>query len=98
LKSRFPICVDCRNPCFAHHHFVVRSAVWAEAGMNGWATGYLHQTCLEKRLGRKLKKRDELLVWFDKRKRGGGCIFALSPDYLTSAEYLEHCGEDGAAE
>lgn len=60
--------------------------------MNGWDAGYLHLECLEKRLGRRARWGDDLLVrvvgpW------NHGVTAEAHPDYLTSPEYLEHSGE-----
>jgi hypothetical protein len=41
-------------------HYIVRDEIWAEAGMNGWDSGYLCTRCLERRLGRKLVNADYL--------------------------------------
>jgi hypothetical protein len=84
-------CVDCGQPCLLTDIFMVRSATWAEAGLNGWDAGHFHPACFEKRVGRKLNK-DELLVW-----NVGGENFKVHPDYLNTPEFLEHRPRGGIA-
>ena len=79
-------CAECGKPCYLHQLYIVRGETWAAAGMAGWASGFLHRECLEKRLGRKLRD-DELLVRPSKVRRGK---FLVHPDYLDSPEYREH--------
>jgi len=55
-------CVDCGKPFLLREEYIVRNHVWAEAGMVGWDSGYLHRPCLEARLGRQLTK-DDLFAW-----------------------------------
>ncbi len=40
--------------------YILRDDLWAEAGMDGWASGFLCTPCLEKRLDRKLRQEDYL--------------------------------------
>jgi hypothetical protein len=39
-------CVDCGEPCYLHQEYVVKDETWAEAGINGCASGRLHIQCL----------------------------------------------------
>ncbi len=57
--------------------------------MGAWDAGYLHIECLEKRLGRKLTE-DDLLVRYGS-ETANAVKMSVSPDYLTSPEYLLHC-------
>jgi hypothetical protein len=81
-------CVDCGKKVFASDEYLVRSETWAAAGMGGWQSGLLHRTCLERRLGRKLR-REEILVRFV-RYVGKRAELSIRPEYLSSPEYLEH--------
>lgn len=54
-------CLGCQKPCFLHEEYIVRASVWAAANMTKYG-GYLHARCLEKRLRRKLTRRDYLVV------------------------------------
>jgi hypothetical protein len=38
-------------------YYVVRDEIWSEAGLNGWDSGHLCTSCLERRLGRKTNER-----------------------------------------
>jgi hypothetical protein len=38
-------CVDCGEPCYYRDEYIVKDETWAEAGMIGYASGYLHQAC-----------------------------------------------------
>jgi hypothetical protein len=76
------MCVDCKRSCFLSDIFIVKNETWAEAGLNGWNAGYLHLSCLKKRLGRELNE-GELLVW---NVRGNK--YAYLPEYVGSPEYL----------
>jgi len=89
---RLGTCVDCGKPFYLDHEYIVRNAVWAAAGMKGWASGLLHRPCLEKRLGRKVTV-DEFLVWCVGRNRKGGCTFSAHPDYPSSPEFREGAGQ-----
>jgi hypothetical protein len=82
-------CVDCGKPCHVHHEYIVRGAVWMEAGMGSWESGHLHQHCLEDRLGRSLTA-DDLLVRFVRYTPDGSAEIQAHPDYITSPEYLLH--------
>jgi len=54
-------CTDCGKPLCLFEEYIVRGEIWLEAGMGCWDSGFLHQSCLEARLGRKLKEDDFLL-------------------------------------
>ena len=49
-------CRDCGQPCYGRETYIVRPSVWNAAGLRAWRSGFLHLKCLEKRLGRRLKK------------------------------------------
>jgi hypothetical protein len=54
------LCVHCQQPITspADAYYCVKAKVWRAAGMERWDSGYLHVTCLEQRIGRKLEKDD----------------------------------------
>ena len=88
-KNKSPICHHCQKPLSdADLFYIVRSEVWAEAGMNGWDGGHLHLACIEERLGRQMKPEIDLLVWVIGRMANGDLTAKASRDYLTSPEYL----------
>ena len=88
-KNKSPICHHCQKPLSdADLFYIVRSEVWAEAGMNGWDGGHLHLACIEERLGRQMKPESDLLVWVVGRMDDGSWKMGASRDYLTSPEYL----------
>jgi hypothetical protein len=58
--------------------------------MAGWNGGYLHERCLEKRLGRKLSIENDFLLWVAGHDGKGGFNYMAHPDYWHSPEYLEH--------
>lgn len=82
-------CVHCDQPCLLSDEFIVRSATWAEAGLNGWNAGRLHFACFMKRLGRELKA-GELLLWHV-GEDSDGQAFSYLPEYLKSPEFRDHC-------
>jgi hypothetical protein len=83
-------CVECGEPVYAHQEYVVKDETWAEAGMEGWASGLLHIQCLTKRLGRKLEP-EELLCWPVSLPGPDGSFEASArPDYLKRPEFLDH--------
>jgi hypothetical protein len=85
------ICAECGKPCLIPKDFyIVRGEIWCEAGMGTWVTGFLHQHCLEARIGRKLT-RDDLLVLYVKSNRKGD-VFTSHPDYLSSPEFWKGGG------
>ncbi len=53
-------CVECQQPITSCLDvlYIVKAKVWQAAGMARWDSGYLHEKCLEKRLGRKLVAED----------------------------------------
>src|SRR5207249_3730826 len=68
------LCHDCRidtaplrpdgRPDFKRwDYYIVRDEVWAEAGMDGWDSGYLCMSCLMRRLKRDLVTGKDLLCW-----------------------------------
>lgn len=70
MAKRAP-CVDCgkeTEPHTSHGQpfftqwdtYIVRDAVWADAGMTGWDSGSLCTPCLTTRLGRPLTEADYL--------------------------------------
>ena len=61
-KSIEGTCRDCGKPCYGRDSYIVRPSVWKAAGLSGWRSGFLHLKCLEKRLGRRVKKK-EFLIW-----------------------------------
>jgi hypothetical protein len=70
-------CLDCGKPCLLRDDYIVRSEVWASAVPGGWASGYLHRQCLERRQGRALTE-DDLLAWVDQG------AFQCTPEYVQS--------------
>jgi hypothetical protein len=86
-KSKTAVCDHCQQPVTgADLLYIVRSEVWAEAGMKGRDGGHLHLACIEERLGRKMRPVVDLLVWvFDKTPNGWNC--RISPDYVNSPEF-----------
>ena len=58
--------------------------------MGTWDTGFLHQRCLEARIGRRLT-RDDLLVWYI-RGNFERSEFGRHPDYLSSPEFRKGGG------
>lgn len=80
-------CVECDGPLtFEEAAYIVRGEVWTAAEMDGYDAGYLHERCLEKRLGRVLTREDYHLRY--KRKIGGGRVEAIvHPGFLRSPEY-----------
>jgi hypothetical protein len=87
------ICVECGKPCYFHEEYVVKDETWAEAGMVGWASGRLHRTCLEKRLGRTLQP-EELLAWPASPPRLDGSFeMRARPEYV---EYVKQHGPSKA--
>jgi hypothetical protein len=79
-------CSECGKLCLIPNDvYIVRGEIWREAGMADWDSGYLHQRCLEARIGRKLMQ-DDLLVRYVKSNRKGD-VFSCHPDYLWSPEY-----------
>jgi hypothetical protein len=86
------MCSECGKPCFfPHDSYIVRGEIWREAGMGTWDTGFLHQYCLEARIGRKLT-RDDLLFWYVKSNKDGSAVMNAHPDYLSSPEYRKGLG------
>lgn len=81
-------CVDCNKPERARDTYIVRGDIWRESGMGPWDAGKLHRHCLEKRLGRQLTE-DDLLTWVT-GETAGAVQMSVSPDYLTSPEFLLH--------
>jgi hypothetical protein len=72
LKGRLPRdekCVDCDRPLYWHDDFIVRGEIWREAGMRS-ESDYLHESCLEARLGRKLQPDDFILKFAGYCRRG----------------------------
>ena len=55
-------CHDCGKACYGRDDYIVKPAVWSAARLSGWRSGFLHLKCLEKRLGRRVKKK-EFLLW-----------------------------------
>ena len=82
-------CQDCDRPFYESDDYIVRGEIWGEAGMR-YDSGYLHQSCLEARLGRKLKHKDFLLR-FVRYHRKGVEMWAHD-DYGTSPEFLKGSG------
>lgn len=76
-------CKDCGKPILRREDYLVRPEIWAEAGMGSdyYGTGFLHQTCLEKRLGRALVP-DDLMVWV-KGIKGDGVEMAATQEGLA---------------
>lgn len=84
-------CVDCGRdmmprlpggaPDFdGFDNYVVRAAVWREAGMDGWDGGFLCSRDLVRRLGRRLRAEDFLA----RRVPGpaGRLLMEATPEYL----------------
>jgi hypothetical protein len=61
MKSVEGTCRDCGMPFYGRDAYIVRPTVWKAAGLNGWRSGLLHLKCLEKRLGRRVNKREFLI-------------------------------------
>ena len=80
-------CVDCDRPLYWSDDYIVRGEIWEQAGMK-WDSGYLHQSCLEARLGRKLKRAD-FLMKFVRYTRSGAQV-ETHPDFPLSPEFLKH--------
>jgi hypothetical protein len=59
-KDTEPIAVDGTPLFHAWDLYMVRDAVWSDAGMSGWESGFLCTFCLQKRLGRSLTDADYL--------------------------------------
>jgi len=66
--------------------YIVRDWVWVEAGMTGWASGYLCTPCLTKRLGRPLTNAD-YLCW-KVAVNAEGLVMDAHPDYLKHPSML----------
>lgn len=81
-------CVDCNKPFQARDEYIVRGEIWRESGMGPWDAGRLHRQCLEARIGRTLTTDDLLVVCIGETRRG--IEMRVSPDYLTSPEFLNH--------
>jgi hypothetical protein len=79
------------RPLYWHDEYIVRGHIWLEAGM-AYDSGYLHQSCLEARLGRKLQPED-FLMWFEEYGRKGVQMSAHK-DYLTSPEFRKGGGNE----
>jgi hypothetical protein len=85
-------CTDCGKDTEPHNKrgeplfeqwdsYIVRDAVWREAGMRGWKSGWLCTPCLSKRLGRELiLGRDYLARSVGANSKG--LEMECHPDYL----------------
>lgn len=85
-------CTDCGTDCRIDT-YIVRTEVWAEAGMDGWDAGFLCTRHIQKRLGRRLRKGKDLLLWTTSpkgKRRWNGVFLDYHPDYFTRPEWLEH--------
>jgi hypothetical protein len=67
--------------------YLVRDEVWLQAGMAGWASGYLCTPCLSKRIGRDLTDADYLARTVGPNKEG--LKVAYHPDYHDVAKRWE---------
>jgi hypothetical protein len=79
-------CIDCARAFRLRDDYIVRTETWAEAALQ-YDSGCLHKSCLEARLGRKLKF-NELIFWFVRDiKKDCSAEFCCHRDYLNSPEY-----------
>jgi hypothetical protein len=72
-------------------YYIVRGEVWAEAGMEGWNSGFLCTPCLAERLGRWTD--DDFLV-VPTRATGSRLNFLARPAYLKSLGVTLDPGSD----
>ena len=67
--------------------YIVRFEVWSQAGMDGWASGFLCTPCLSKRLGRELTVADYLCRPI--RANSEGVEMEAHPDYLDYVKSVQ---------
>lgn len=86
-NQKMGVCVDCASDVLWRESYIVRNKVWEQAGM-AWDGGFLHLTCLEKRLGRKLTVKD-FLARFKGHKPNGTMIMECLDPTTFKAEHDE---------